>query len=454
MTASSAFRAGGKVSRALRIYLAVLGGLWCVSLLIVAIRRFVFHEGYPFNTFLFTPDARFTDFTIYVPRFAAWGQSDRFFSLPGFQFDYPAPLLLSELAYFKLSTVPLYAYLATVILFAIAGGLLVAMCVPRERRIRPLAAAAALATAIFSFPLMFLIDRGNIEGLVWIVSSFGLLLFVMHRYSSSAVLFALAAAMKFFPGTLLLLFLAKRRYRDFCLAIAAFFAITTASLSYIGPTIPIAAQRIASGIEFFRKDQVLEIKPIIIGFEHSLFSLVKQVLFRVVHDVPRVNAILPRIYLGYGLCAFALFAFLYAAFIRKLPVLNQLLVLSALSVSLPFISYDYTLVHMFGPFAVLLLVLASDGAAGRLLLSQKQMLFLLLPFAVIFTPQSYLVHSVIGFAAQVKTGALFALVAAALSIPLPGSMFNELPERETLILDLALEPNRIGDREAPEPTFV
>ena len=89
MTALFAYQSSRAVNRALKTYLAVLGGLWSIALLFVAVRGMIFHQGYPFNTFLLVPSYRFTDFTVYDPRFAVWGQGDRFFSLPGFKFDYP-----------------------------------------------------------------------------------------------------------------------------------------------------------------------------------------------------------------------------------------------------------------------------------------------------------------------------------------------------------------------------
>jgi hypothetical protein len=349
-------------------------------------------------------------------------------------------MLLGQLAYYKLSPAPLYTYLATVVLFAVAGGILAAMTIPRDSRVRLLATAAAVCTAIFSFPLFFLLDRANTEGLVWIVSSLGLVLFATRRYRSSAMFLALAASMKIFPGVLLLLLLARKRYWDFGLAIAGVAVFSWGSLWLAGPTTARAAGGIADGLAYLRQVQIFDYKPIEISFDHSLFALVKQVCFRAVHDVARVNALLPHIYLVYGLSAVAFFSAAYFFAIRRLPVLNQLLALSAFSVLLPYVSYDYTLVNLFVPFAILIFVLAADAADGRLRLTRGKMLCLLLPYAVIFTPQSYLVYHVVGYGAQVKTAALCAAIGAAIRIPLPSSLFNELHPVQTLLLNLDLEP--------------
>lgn len=428
------------MSSALKIYLAVLGGLWSVALLVTAVRGIVLRQGYPFNTFLFVPSVRFSDFTVYDARFAAWGQGDKFFSLPGFKFDYPAPMALGQLAFYKISPAPLMTYLAMVVLFALAGGILAAMAIPKSSRVRFLAAAAALCTAVFSFPLFLLLDRANIDGLVWFATSLGIASFALRRYSSSAMLFALAASMKIFPGVLLFLLLAKKRYRDFGLALAAIVAFTWVSLWMTGPTTVRAAEGIREGLGFLRQIQILEYRTTDISFDHSLFGFVKQVCFQVLHDIPRVRALLPRVYLAYGLAAIAIFGGLYFGSIRRLPVLNQILALTTFSILLPYVSFDYTLMHLFAPFAMLMFVLATDGVDGRLRLTHKQLLCLLLPFAVVFTPQSYLVFHMVGYGAQVKTLALCVMIGAAIRIPLPSSLFKELRSTETLVLDLNLEP--------------
>jgi Glycosyltransferase family 87 len=435
-----AYRSSRAVNRALKTYLLVLGSLWGIALLFVGVRGLILHQGYPFNTFLLVPSYRFSDFTVYDQRFAVWGHGDQFFSLPGFKFDYPAPMLIGQLAFYKLSSAPLYCYLATVVLFALAGGILSAAVIPKDSRVRMLAAAAAVCTALFSYPLFFLLDRANTEGLVWIASSLGLVFFAIRRYGWAAGFLGLAASMKIFPAVLILLLLAKKRYRDFSLAIAATVAFSYGSLWLAGPTTNRAAEGIADGLAYLRQIQIFDYKPIEINFDHSLFAVVKQMCFRAMHDVGRVNGTLPHIYLIYGVFAAGLFSLTYLFAIRRLAILNQLLILSAFSVVLPYVSYDYTLVNLFVPFATMIFVLSTDAADGRLRLTNGQLLCLLLPYAVIFTPQSYLVYHVVGYAAQVKTVALFAAIVTAIRVPLPSSLFNELYPVQTLLLNLDLEP--------------
>ena len=90
---------------------------------------------------------------------------------------------------------------------------------------------------------MFLLDRGNIEAVIWVLVLLGIVAYTRNRMLASAILWALAASMKIFPGLLFLLFLARRKYRMFALAVTATVAFAVLALAGIGPTIRQAALR-------------------------------------------------------------------------------------------------------------------------------------------------------------------------------------------------------------------
>src|SRR5438874_13535935 len=84
-----------------------------------------------------------------------------------------------------------------------------------KRRIAPgwLPQVAIWSTLVFGYPLLFLIIRGNIEAVLWILILFGIVAYTRNRMMTSAILWALAASMKITPVLLFILFLAKRKYR-------------------------------------------------------------------------------------------------------------------------------------------------------------------------------------------------------------------------------------------------
>jgi len=405
-------------AKSLHIYLAVLAGLWALGLGMVTFRDLVLHQSYPHNTLLFIREVQFTDFTIFDPRFAIWDHSAAFFDLPGFPFTYPAPLLIGFLAFWKLTPNPLGFYLATVAVFAMGAAVWIGVRFPLLR-------VPIGVTLVGAYPLFFLLDRANIEGLVWIAAALGIAAFVSNRFRTAAILLGLAVSMKIFPGALLLLFLARKRTRDFVWSLIFAAAFTAGSLALAGPTVPRALRGILHGMNFFRHTQILEYRRTEVGFEHSLLSCFKQVVHLFARG-PRTNAAVELLYLPYLLAAAASFCVLYWFAIRKLPVLNQLLALTALSVTLPFISFDYTLVHIYIPFTVFLIFLCQDVAAGAARPSLAQILSILLPCAVLFAPLSWMLAGDVGFGAQVKAAALVCLIAASVKTPFPSSIFGEL----------------------------
>ncbi len=434
----SAARASSR--RALLLFQILFASFWVVALAAVFVQGRLLHKPYPYDTLLFIPSVRFTDFTIFDPRFAIWDHTTKFFDLPGFSFTYPAPLLVGFLAYWKLTPHPLAYYLITIVVFAIgAAGWLAVRC-PALRFTLALSLAGA-------YPLFFLLDRANIEGLVWITTVVASFVFVRRHFTASAILFGIAAGMKIFPGALLLLFLVNRRYRELTIGVVSAFLCNLAALAIAGPDIPGALRGVLAGMDFFRHFEILCVRPDQIGFEHSLFSCIKQVLHLALHSSARTDALLPTACLIYGAVVAVAFAALYWLRIRRLPLLNQFTALSACSVVLPFTSYDYTLVHLYAPFVAFLILLTTDVAAGRTRLTVREAVAFLIPYTLIFAPLSWMLAHSSGMGGQVKALALVALLRAAVTIPLPSSLFGEVaiskPARSGGLITLSLHLPRV-----------
>jgi hypothetical protein len=415
------------VRKSLVIYIGCLAALWLIALAVVGIRSAVFHCDYPYNTLLFIPARRFTDFTIFYPRFRVFGDPKAFFSPDGYPFTYPAPLLVCFLFLWRFFREPLVAYLALICSFACLVGAVALKALPNRPGLRKFAAVAVLAAAIFSFPLFYLFDRANLEGFVWVASAIGLYCFTTRRYYFAAVFLASATSMKIFPGVLLLLFIAKQRYRELALSVISYGAFTLASLWVTGPSIGEANRGIAMGIDYFLRNQILQFRALQIGFDHSVFSLIKWVTFFSVDDIPELNDPLPKLYIPYAVAALLGFGALYGLRLRRMPVLNQVLALSAISVTLPYVSYEYSLVHLIVPFILFVLFLTRDVASEHVVLKKSQILAILLPFVLIFAPMSFLIliHGV-GFGGQIKALALVYLVGVTLKVRCPSSLFGEL----------------------------
>jgi Glycosyltransferase family 87 len=417
------------VKSSLAVYFACLAGLWAIGLLAVEIQSRVFHRNYyPFNTLLFRPTHRFTDFTTFYPKLSVFGDPQAFFSPNGVMYTYPAPLLIFNVGLFRLSQQPLALYIVGMLIFAALVGVVAFRLIPKGKGTNALAALAALAAGAFSFPLYFLLDRGNLEGIVWIACIVGLYFFVKRRYYFAATLFALAASMKIFPAVLLLLFLAKRRYKEFFVSAALIVTFTLIALWITGPSIIEAAQGLAKGVAEQKKLEGLMFLTREIGFDHCLFSFVKWISLLSTPDLQSFANLIRRALPIYAVSVVVGFLAIYFARLRRMPVLNQIIALVALSIMLPYTSFEYTLVHLIGPFVLLLMFLTTDVATGAVRLEKRQLLALLVPFALLFAPMSFFILLVAGFGGQIKAVALICLVRVCLRVPLPSSLFGELGE--------------------------
>ena len=112
-----------------------------------------------------------------------------------------------------------------------------------------------------------------------------------------------------------------------------------------------------------------------------------------------LNPQVTPIYLG--VVAFAGVA-LWIFRIRKLPLTNQVLALTTASVLLPPISHDYTLMHLYAPWAMLVFATLQGRRIPGLGIAFTC-------FALLFTPQSYLIYYSARFAGEFKSVVLVVL---------------------------------------------
>ena len=103
----------------------------------------------------------------------------------------------------------------------------------------------------------------------------------------------------------------------------------------------------------------------------------------------------------------------------KLPILNQIFGLTVLTVLVPPYNYDYTLIAIYIPWAILLVALSKKGPS----LSGSAVCLIMLACAVVFTSQYYLLFGTeddpIGFGGQIKCVALVAILLVSVCVPLP-----------------------------------
>jgi hypothetical protein len=168
-----------------------------------------------------------------------------------------------------------------------------------------------------------------------------------------------------------------------------------------------------------------------LGYDHSSFGLIKLVTLPWHPDLTPL--LRPYTWLVAIICVA-----LYFGRIWRLPLANQILVLSVLAVSIPPVSYDYTLLELYGSLAILCVIALSVSDERQLALVPYFMLY-----ALILTPENYIIIHGIVFGAQFRALCLLALLILALRKPLPvesGLPFNSQSKSRKPPSDLSQRP--------------
>jgi hypothetical protein len=325
-------------------------------------------------------------------------------------------------------------YALPVLLATVLGAVAMA-CTLLWRRVRRLESyrwyigVAIFATGLFGWGTEQVVMRGNIEGLMWIAICLGAALYARRQYPGAAVAFGIASCIKPYPLLWLALMARHRRYREAVLGLVSAAAVTLASLLVIDRN-PLRAWRHITGKSGFFTDYVVSFRPFDeMKGDHSLFQSMKTIA-RVVrnhglhfsyqeywmHPNDPLAWTLYKVYLPLA----ALIALVTLCRVWNKPVLNQVFALASITLVLPFVAGDYTLILLLVPMGFFLIFLLEDVARGRTPMSMAKILCFLLPCAWIMATEPLVtLHGVF------KCIALLVLLAASISIPLPSTLFGE-----------------------------
>ncbi len=418
------------VQSAVLIYL-----LFCIAMDLAVWFWFAVHRDTPGHLFPLGDRAqRFGDLLLFSGKHQIW-KSPRlpnFSNLNGTLFPRNYPPFGVAIYLFLLQTCAPYA--VPVLLATVLGSVLAA-CVLLWRRVRRLdgyrwyMGATIFATSLFGWGTLQVLMRGNIEGLLWIAVSLGAALFAHRHYSASAVAFGIASCVKPYPVLWFALLARYRKFRELALGFLSAAAVTLASLLAIDRN-PLRAWRSITGKDTFFSDYIVAFRPIpeMTG-DHSLFQSVKTIT-RILHNhgfsfppidytVQSNNPLAWTLYKLYLPLA-AVIALFVLWRVWKKPVMNQIFALCCVTLVLPLVAGDYTLVLLLVPMGFFLIFLLQDVVPGTTPMSMGKILCFLLPCAWIMATEPMLaLHGVF------KCIALLVLLAASICIPLPSTLFNE-----------------------------
>ncbi len=343
----------------LRLFCAASAALTLLGLAVRVVCVYALHlYSYPYSFFALPHDGLGIDLMLFYVRFQHFHSVDFFAPQWGSQYAYPAAVAPIYWLFYRVR----YAQIPFLL---IVPGIMVVLLWKFTQALRRAGASrndAVLFTAVCalcSYPFFFEFSRANMEIFMWLLSALAVYAILRDRLGLGSVLLGAAIAMKLYPFVLLGLFISRRRYRYVAYSVLAAALFTLASLWLLCPDIRIAWNGINAGVAQFQTRFVTHYLPVYSGVDHSLFALLKRILGPL--PQPRYASILAA-YMK--ICAVT-GLLLYCLRIWKLPVLNQVLCLTVASVLLPPVSFEYTLMHLYTPFALWALYLVHRYHSGR-----------------------------------------------------------------------------------------
>ena len=384
---------------------ALAGG----SLLYTAILGFVLRRPYPYGLPLFGGLKTFSDFNDFAERFAHF-RTDLFWAPFNSPFAYPAPLAVVLGWLFKLPD-PLATYLDCYAVVVIAAGLLLARRLVQAGCSMPSSLLFTATLVLTSWPLFFVICRGNIEAIDALSLAIGVVAVLAGYPFIGAIAIGVAGAMKIYPLVLTALLISQRQFKQVAAGLVAALTVTVLSLAYLGPTLLAAAHHVADGLTYFKRLYSERMQwP---DYDHSLFALYKTI-FGTLHRSATYVPYFPNALKVYMAVVAIGGVTLYFTVIRRRPILNQIIALCVCAVTMPPVSYDYTLINLVLPCGLLCIYAAQAEAAGRRVAGLKAAFVC---FAVIFTWGTFLNVDGVKIAGQVRTLALLSLLTIVLRYP-------------------------------------
>ncbi len=312
------------------------------AVLFCAIMGYIFHKGYPYNTFLFIPSDAFMDFYNML-KFAKTHILGGVY-LP-FSFVLLYPFTFFDIGNYYASKLAVYIFLTIFIAYFMWYNY-VHLKRPHQKVVD---LRAFFLFTFLTYPFLISIDRANTEAYVFIFISLFVYLYKKGSINLSLVPLALAIAMKFVPAIFLLLLAADKRYKEIVYTLLLATVITVMSFSMFQGGIINNLHGMAGRVSSYTKIHVLGDEGL--AYNPSIYGAVKYSAVRFFSDTfinsPKNIAFLYHIYTFFaGLLLLAICYF--AVFVEKSFWKKTMLIVIAFT-ALPAAPYDYRLLFLFIP---------------------------------------------------------------------------------------------------------
>jgi hypothetical protein len=341
--------ARGRLRLLYAIGLFVLIGM-AAALVYHGVQAVYLQHNYPFSTFLYRPHARFGDF-FNDYRYA------RVFSPKHDMVAYSAPVM----ALLKAATIvpATAAFIVLVLAFLSTLGAMLWIYATRDLDSSLTRVHYTLLLGVFTYPVLFIVDRGNLDMVVFITLAAFFYAYLVRHSRWSWVFLAFAISAKYYPATLVVLFLCDRRYRQVLFTFLGVAALTLGSAVLLS----IASGRsaiqvlVAVGRQLVRHD-VYARTIASVQHGHGYWGALSWIVGSGHVKVHKMGMKLPGIEgwsRPYLVLAVVLFVLLTVYTVRyERCRWKQVALLVTAFLLLPYESHDYTLVFLYFPLILLL----------------------------------------------------------------------------------------------------
>ena len=324
---------------------------------------------YPYNTFLFIPQDRFNDFfNMYNlsinlnPYFEEYFIKSNYFPFANFIF-YLFTLIPQRPSFILFTCI----FILPMLTINIAN-------LNTQNKYGSFMSIVILT--FLTYPFLFTVDRGNIEGILFVL----LYLFIYFKDKNtflSLVFLSFSIALKLYPAVFLILLLAEKKYKEIVFTLLGVFLLSLAAILTFKGGLIANALFIISGFGINESGFFLNNAQLLSGV--GLFSPAKILLYALGKFFPTLaswNGLL-KIYSFAALGIFGILA-IYIIFIEKMLWKKVALLVFAMLL-LPHVSFDYKLILLFVP---LILFINSNQR-------YKSDWFYMSVYALLLIPKSY-----------------------------------------------------------------
>jgi hypothetical protein len=301
------------------------------------------HKGMPINTFLFLSNDQFMDFVnVYKAKSSVYFPFGNLI-INFFCLIKPLNLSLLLFQFISISSVFYYFFKSLQGKFDIDSF------------------TNSIIFCLFSFPVLFLIDRANFESFVFVFMGMFIYLYQKGEVNYSIIPLSLAISMKLFPIVFLVLLFSDRRYIQIIWTIILVVIATLASSLILNGSFSNYILQFSHDADFYQKAYVIGDKGL--DFGHSLFGLIKCAVLKINPGFDISILLKP-----YAILVLILFLFisLYVVLIeRSLWKKAALLVFSMCL--FPYVSANYKLIYLFIPIFIFINENNPDNQSYRLI---------------------------------------------------------------------------------------